>query len=383
MSAQPTAAATRLLERAARAARGPRAARARRARDDVELVGGAVRDLLLGAHAARARCVVDGAAQAFAESSPLLVMAACAADGVRGERRSARALRHGGRALGRRAHRRCDAARRVLRAPGRAAGRARRARAEQDLLRRDFTVNAIAVALGGARRGELRAAPDALDDLAARRLRVLHDASFRDDPTRLLRLARYAARLGFAPDERTARWPLRRSPPSALATVSPRAHRRRAAPDARRARCSRRAARRSTHLGALAALHQSLTLDAPLARAALARCRRRRDAWPDVLLLATLLLPQGAYDATITRRACACCSTAGVPGRRPRARRAQRAARASPWSSDCARASVLAGLRGRRTTRRSRRSRSPRRSPTRAARERRPTPRGMAASFAT
>jgi tRNA nucleotidyltransferase (CCA-adding enzyme) len=67
----------------------------------------------------------------------------------------------------------------------------------EDLRRRDFTVNAIAIALSGGTPGELTAAPGALDDLEARRLRVLHDESFLDDPTRLLRLARYAGRLGF------------------------------------------------------------------------------------------------------------------------------------------------------------------------------------------
>ena len=39
--------------------------------------------------------------------------------------------------------------------------------------------------------------PGALEDLEARRLRVLHDGSFIDDPTRLFRLVRYASRLGF------------------------------------------------------------------------------------------------------------------------------------------------------------------------------------------
>ncbi len=68
---------------------------------------------------------------------------------------------------------------------------------EEDLERRDFTVNAIAVALGGARRGELASVAHALEDLDAGRLRVLHERSFVDDPTRLLRLARYRARLGF------------------------------------------------------------------------------------------------------------------------------------------------------------------------------------------
>src|SRR6202034_648096 len=68
---------------------------------------------------------------------------------------------------------------------------------EQDLLRRDFTVNALALAISGDRAGELLSAPQALDDLDARRLRVLHRRSFRDDPTRLLRMVRYASRLGF------------------------------------------------------------------------------------------------------------------------------------------------------------------------------------------
>jgi tRNA nucleotidyltransferase (CCA-adding enzyme) len=69
-----------------------------------------------------------------------------------------------------------------------------------DLARRDFTVNAIGLRLAD---GELTAWPGALEDLAAGRMRVLHDRSFRDDATRLLRLARYAGRLGFAVEEHT------------------------------------------------------------------------------------------------------------------------------------------------------------------------------------
>jgi tRNA nucleotidyltransferase (CCA-adding enzyme) len=74
---------------------------------------------------------------------------------------------------------------------------------DEDLQRRDFTVNALAFGLGGRRRGELLAVPHGLDDLQRGRLRVLHDASFIDDPTRLLRLARYAGRLGFTIEDRT------------------------------------------------------------------------------------------------------------------------------------------------------------------------------------
>jgi tRNA nucleotidyltransferase (CCA-adding enzyme) len=75
---------------------------------------------------------------------------------------------------------------------------------DADLQRRDFTVNALAVGLTGSRAGELVAAAGALQDIETKHLAVLHDRSFLDDPTRLLRLARYAARLGFsiAPDTR-------------------------------------------------------------------------------------------------------------------------------------------------------------------------------------
>jgi poly(A) polymerase len=70
-------------------------------------------------------------------------------------------------------------------------------RLEDDLARRDFTINAMALRLEPG-------APRLLDphsgraDLGQRRLRFLHDASVRDDPTRVLRGARYAARMGFA-----------------------------------------------------------------------------------------------------------------------------------------------------------------------------------------
>lgn len=62
-----------------------------------------------------------------------------------------------------------------------------------DLHRRDATINAIALDL---RTGRLRMAGPALEDLDAMVLRVLHPASFTDDPTRLWRLVRYEVRLG-------------------------------------------------------------------------------------------------------------------------------------------------------------------------------------------
>jgi tRNA nucleotidyltransferase (CCA-adding enzyme) len=72
-----------------------------------------------------------------------------------------------------------------------------------DLARRDFTVNAMAFPLSGD--GELLDPHGGLDDLRAGRLRVLHEGSFVDDPTRALRAARYAARFGFELEPETQR----------------------------------------------------------------------------------------------------------------------------------------------------------------------------------
>jgi len=76
---------------------------------------------------------------------------------------------------------------------------------DEDLARRDFTVNALAAGLSGPRAGELLDPFDGRADLAAATIRVLHAGSFRDDPTRIFRAARYAARLGFALDPETER----------------------------------------------------------------------------------------------------------------------------------------------------------------------------------
>jgi tRNA nucleotidyltransferase (CCA-adding enzyme) len=74
---------------------------------------------------------------------------------------------------------------------------------EQDLARRDFTVNAMAIPLNAVGREGRAALVDPLGgraDLAAKRLRILHERSFHDDPTRAFRAARLGARLGFALD---------------------------------------------------------------------------------------------------------------------------------------------------------------------------------------
>jgi tRNA nucleotidyltransferase (CCA-adding enzyme) len=76
-----------------------------------------------------------------------------------------------------------------------------RASIEEDLLRRDFSINAMALRLTGE--AALLDPCEGLADLGRGAIRVLHDASFQDDATRILRACRYAARLGFQVESAT------------------------------------------------------------------------------------------------------------------------------------------------------------------------------------
>ncbi|MEN9567017.1 MAG: hypothetical protein RLZZ69_2213 [Cyanobacteriota bacterium] len=79
----------------------------------------------------------------------------------------------------------------------------------QDLYRRDFTINALAVRLTPPKRGEYSRKGDLLDffggllDLRSRQIRVLHANSFIEDPTRIYRAVRFAVRLGFTIEPQT------------------------------------------------------------------------------------------------------------------------------------------------------------------------------------
>jgi len=90
----------------------------------------------------------------------------------------------------------------------------------EDLRRRDFTVNAMAVALHGDDLGHLYDPHGGLRDLEVGALRVLHSGSFLDDPTRLLRAVRYETRLGFHMDDDTERDARAAIAEDALSTVS-------------------------------------------------------------------------------------------------------------------------------------------------------------------
>ena len=164
----------------------------------------------------------------------------------------------------------------------------------EDLARRDFTINAMALGLAGPHRQRLLDPHGGLPDLRAGLVRVLHGASFRDDATRILRAARYAARFSFRIEERTLGW-LRRDLPY-LDRISGSRLRQELL------RCLQEehpeeALLVLAELGALARLHPSLAFDAAAA-GALARARQEagREASP-LLALAVLAAPLGEGEA--------------------------------------------------------------------------------------
>jgi len=160
------------------------------------LVGGCLRDLLLGRAIMDLDLTVEGDADALARPAAAwaglrcVVHAAFATAKIKGE----------GFLLDVAAARSESYAR-----PG-ALPAVRPATIREDLERRDFSVNAMALALTGPRRGELIDPCGGTKDLERRLVRVLHERSFVEDATRILRAVRYEVRLGFRLEERTESW---------------------------------------------------------------------------------------------------------------------------------------------------------------------------------
>lgn len=172
--------------------------RARERGDRVYLVGGPVRDLLLGRRLADVDLLVEGPEEGGAAA--LAEAAAGEARVVRHDRFGTVVMTEGDASLD------LAGARRESYAHAGALPSVKVGTLEEDLARRDFTVNALAIPLSASAR---RAHPAVIDpgpgraDLEASVLRVLHRQSFHDDPTRALRAARLAGRLGFHLAQRT------------------------------------------------------------------------------------------------------------------------------------------------------------------------------------
>jgi tRNA nucleotidyltransferase (CCA-adding enzyme) len=173
------------------------------------LVGGAVRDMLRGARPADLDIAVEGHAPSAARAAGARLDRE-----VREHGRFGTAIMRGEPDVNFAMTRR-----ETYSAPG-ALPVVQEAPLSEDLARRDFGVNAMAIGLTGDDLGHLYDPHGGVSDLEAGAVRVLHDQSFVDDPTRLLRALRYEARLGFAMEPDTERLALAAIEGGALGTVS-------------------------------------------------------------------------------------------------------------------------------------------------------------------
>lgn len=181
---------------------------AREAGQRIYLVGGSVRDLLLDRHNYDLDVAVEGDALALVER-------------LTARRRLGRVAHPGFRTAkllcGRFTVDVATARRETYARPG-ALPDVQPSDIRQDLSRRDFTVNAMAVSLSCIDYGDLIDFYGGKADLDRRYIRVLYERSFVDDATRMFRAARYEQRLGFELEPTTER--LLRRDISMLNTVS-------------------------------------------------------------------------------------------------------------------------------------------------------------------
>ena len=186
----------------------------------------------------------------------------------------------------------------------------------QDLYRRDFTINALALRLTTPRAGELLDFFGGLLDLQAKQIRVLHVNSFIEDPTRIYRGVRFAVRFGFEIEPQTEEF-IRYAINSGVYDRTAQENSRTPALQTRlktelkhilEAPYWKSALQLIDNLGALQCIHPTLKLDAELLRllCLLERCLRRFNPQPTLIhwemrleVLITQLAPQ--YRAKVAK----------------------------------------------------------------------------------
>lgn len=216
------------------------------------LVGGAVRDLLLERPNLDFDLVVEG-------DAPLLARQLAKASGEKPtiHRQFGTAKFRSGNLSIDLATARCETYSRPGALPDVTPGKIR-----DDLFRRDFSINAMAIDLTHNSFGELLDAYGGMNDLEQKLIRILHEGSFIDDATRILRALRYEQRLGFKLEEATEK--LLREHTSMLDTVSGDRIRHELELNLEEDH-PERILRRAEELGVLKALHPSLRGDGWLA----------------------------------------------------------------------------------------------------------------------
>ncbi len=158
------------------------------------VVGGFVRDMLLGRENLDIDVVVEGDGVAFGLRL---------ADELKGRVKVHRRFGTAVVTIGRSFHVDVASSRAEYYARPAALPTVERSTLRQDLFRRDFTINAMAACLDPTCFGEIMDPYGGLDDLAHGVVRVLHGMSFVEDPTRVLRAARFEVRYGFVMDRAT------------------------------------------------------------------------------------------------------------------------------------------------------------------------------------
>jgi tRNA nucleotidyltransferase (CCA-adding enzyme) len=96
---------------------------------------------------------------------------------------------------------------------------------KDDLFRRDFTVNAVAIFINPKTWGKMVDPFDGLKDLRAKKIRILHEKSFVDDPTRIVRAARFKTRLKFSMERDSLQYLKKAVKEGVLDTIKPQRYR--------------------------------------------------------------------------------------------------------------------------------------------------------------